>query len=150
MDIDLVLAIAHHLSVFTLVAVFGVEFALVRPGLAPAAITRLGRVDAVYGAAAGIVIVVGIVRVIFGAKGWDYYASNQMFWGKMTAFLLVGILSVPPTLAIRRWAKRLATDASFVPPAGEITASRRFIHLQASLILLIPIFAAAMARGYGL
>ena len=150
MDTDLVLAIAHHLAVFTLVAVFAVEFATVRPGLAPKAIRQLGRIDAVYGAAAGIVVMVGIVRVVFGAKGWDYYSGNQMFWGKMIAFLLVGLLSLPPTLAIRRWAKGLAANAAYVPPANEIAASRRFIHLQAGLLVLVPVFAAAMARGYGM
>ena len=150
MDIDLVLAIAHHLAVFALVAIFAVEFALIRPGLAQTAVKQLGRIDAVYGAAAGIVIVVGIVRVIFGAKGWSYYADNQMFWGKMTAFLLVGILSVPPTLAIRRWVKGLANDSAYLPPAREIAATRRLIHFQAGLIVLIPVFAAAMARGYGM
>jgi putative membrane protein len=34
-------------------------------------------------------------------------------------------------------------------PATEIATSRRFIHLQAGMLVLIPIFAAAMARGYG-
>ncbi|WP_108396789.1 DUF2214 family protein [Devosia submarina] len=149
MDIDLVLAIAHHLAVFALVAIFAVEVALVHPGLAAPAIRQLGRVDAIYGATAGIVIVVGIIRVIFSASGWDYYAGNHMFWGKMTAFLLVGILSVPPTLAIRRWAKNLAANSSYVPATTEITASRRFILFQAALFALIPSFAAAMARGYG-
>lgn len=149
MDIDLVLAIAHHLAVFTLVAVFAIEFAQVRPGLAGPAIRQLGRIDAIYGAMAGIVVLVGLTRVIFGASGWSYYAGNHMFWGKMTAFLLVGILSIPPTLAFRRWTKHLATNADFVPPALELAASRRFLHLQAALFVLIPSFAAAMARGYG-
>ncbi|RZI76167.1 MAG: DUF2214 family protein [Rubrivivax sp.] len=150
MDVDLLLAIAHHLAVFTLVAIFAVEFALIRPGLVPTTIRQLGRTDAVYGASAGIVILVGIVRVTFGAKGWDYYAGNHMFWGKMTAFLLVGILSVPPTLAIRRWIKGLDQDPAYLPPTGEIASIRRFLHVQAAFLVLIPAFAAAMARGYGM
>jgi putative membrane protein len=149
MDIDLILAIAHHLAVFTLVAVFAVEFALLRPGLSGPAIKQLSLVDAVYGTAAGIVVIVGLVRVIFGASGWSYYAGNHMFWGKMAAFLLVGILSIPPTIAFRRWSKQLDADAAFAPAAHEVAASRRFIHLQAALFVLIPSFAAAMARGYG-
>jgi putative membrane protein len=150
MDIDLVLAIAHHLAVFTLVAVFAVEFAMIRPGLAGPAIQSLSRIDAVYGAFAGIVILVGVIRLFFGAKGWDYYAANEMFWGKMAAFLLVGLLSIPPSIAIRRWAKGLAGSPTYLPPPGEIASSRRFIHLQAAFLVLIPVFAAAMARSYGL
>ena len=148
-DLDLILAATHHLAVFTLVAIYAAEFALLRPGIAGPRIKQLARIDAAYGAVAGIVVVVGIIRVIFGAVGWQYYVGNQMFWAKMAAFLVVGLLTIPPTLAIRRWAKAGRGDQDYVPPAGEIAANRRFVHLQAGVLLLIPIFAAAMARGYG-
>ncbi|KRA47848.1 DUF2214 family protein [Devosia sp. Root635] len=146
MDIDLVLASAHHLVVFALVGLFAAEFAMLRPGLAGARIGQLAKLDAAYGGVAALVIVVGVLRVIFGAMGWEYYVGNYAFWAKMAAFLVMGLLTVPPTLAIRRWAK---AGQDHVVPADEIAASRRFIHLQAGVLLLIPIFAAAMARGYG-
>lgn len=146
MDIDLVLASAHHLAVFTLVGLFAAEFAMLRPGLAGARIGQLARLDAAYGGVATLVIVVGVLRVIFGAMGWEYYVTNYAFWAKMAAFLVMGLLTVPPTLAIRRWAK---AGQDHAVPADEIAASRRFIHLQAGVLVLIPIFAAAMARGYG-
>ena len=149
MDIDLILASAHHLAVFSMVGLFAAEFAMLRPGLAGPRIGQLARIDAAYGAVAGLVIVVGIVRVIFGAAGWQYYVSNQMFWAKMAAFLVMGLLTVPPTMAMRRWANAAKTDAGYQPAASEISANRRYIHLQAVMLLLIPIFAAAMARGYG-
>lgn len=149
MDIDLILASAHHLAVFTLVGLFAAEFAMLRPGLAGARIGQLARIDAAYGAVAGLVIVIGIVRVIFGATGWQYYVGNQMLWGKMGAFLIMGLLTIPPTLALRRWAAAARTDSTYTPPEGEIAGNRRFIHLQAAFLLVIPIFAAAMARGYG-
>lgn len=149
MDIDLLLASAHHLAVFTLVALFAAEFALVRPGLTGARLAQLARIDAAYGAMAGLVVIVGVIRVIFGAVGYEYYVANHAFWGKMAAFVIVGLLTIPPTLAFRRWAKAGTGQADYAPPADEIAASRRFIHLQAGFLLLIPIFAAAMARGYG-
>jgi putative membrane protein len=147
--LDLILASTHHLAVFILVALFAAEFALVRPGLSGPRLSQLARIDAAYGAVAGIVIVVGIIRVIFGAVGYEYYIGNQAFWGKMTAFLVMGLLTIPPTVAFRRWARAGAEQADYAPPASEISANRRFIHLQAGVLLLIPIFAAAMARGYG-
>lgn len=149
MDWDLTLACAHHLAVFTLVALFAAEFALLRPGLAGARITQLARIDAAYGAVAGIVIIVGIIRVIFGAVGWDYYVGNHAFWGKMGAFLVMGLLTIPPTMAVRRWVKAGQGVGEYAPPASEISRNRRFLHLQAVALLLIPIFAAMMARGYG-
>ena len=149
MDIDLVLAIAHHLAVFTLVALYAAEFALLRVGLSGPRIGQLAQVDAAYGAVAGVVIVVGIIRVIFGAVGWEYYVSNHAFWGKMTAFLVMGLLTIQPTIAVRKWLKASKDASDYVVPEGEIATSRRFVMLQAGVLLLIPIFAAAMARGYG-
>lgn len=149
MDIDLILASAHHLAVFTLVGLFAAEFAMLRPGLAGPRIGQLARIDGAYGAVAGLVIVVGVLRVIFGAAGWQYYVSNPMFWGKMAAFLIMGLLTVPPTMAVRRWANAAKIEDGYQPPASEIAGNRRYIHLQAAILLFIPIFAAAMARGYG-
>ena len=149
MDIDLILASAHHLAVFSLVGLFAAEFAMLRPGLAGSRIGQLARIDAAYGAMAGLVIVIGIVRVIFGAAGWQYYVANQMFWAKMAAFLVMGLLTIPPTMAMRRWANAAKTESGYQPPASEIAANRRYVHLQAAILLFIPIFAAAMARGYG-
>jgi putative membrane protein len=147
--LDLVLASAHHVAVFTLVALFAAEFALLRPGLSGPRVAQLAQIDAAYGAVAGLVVVVGIVRVIFGAIGWEYYVSNHFFWGKMAAFVIMGLLTIPPTMAFRRWVKAGAGVADHAPPEAEITANRRFLRLQAGVLLLIPIFAAAMARGYG-
>ncbi|MBN9362299.1 MAG: hypothetical protein BGO83_07485 [Devosia sp. 66-14] len=146
---DLILAIAHHLAVFTLVAIFAAEFALLRPGIEARRLAQLGSLDRAYGAMAMLAIVVGIVRVIFGSAGWEYYVGNWVFWAKMIAFLGVGLASIQPTVAILRWRKAATADAGFSPPPAEISASRRFLYLQAALLVFIPSFAAAMARGYG-
>ncbi len=146
---DLILAIAHHLAVFTLVAIFAAEFALLRPGIEAKRLGQLASLDRAYGAMAGLVIVVGVVRVIFGSAGWEFYVGNWVFWAKMIAFLGVGLASIPPTVAILRWLKATKADAGFAPVAAEIAAARRFLYLQAVLLVFIPSFAAAMARGYG-
>ena len=87
MDIvDLLLAILHHLLVFSLAGILAAEWVLVRPGLSGRSLQLLGRIDGAYGGIAMAVIAVGICRVIFGLKGWEYYVSNHAFWGKMAGF----------------------------------------------------------------
>ena len=147
--LDLVLAGAHHLAVFTLVALFAAEFVFLRPGIAGNRLLQLGKIDAAYGAFAGIVIVVGILRVIFGAAGWEYYVFNWVFWMKMAAFLAVGLLSARPTIAILGWRREAATNPDFTPPDAQVRMLRHFVHAQALALFLIPLLAAAMARGYG-
>jgi putative membrane protein len=143
-DANLTLAIAHHLAVFALVGIFATEFVLLRPAIAGDRLGQLARLDAAYGGVAGLVVIIGIVRVIFGGIGWEYYVGNWVFWAKMVAFVGVGLASIPPTRAISRWRK-----AGAAPDATDVSAVRRFLYLQLGLLVFIPAFAAAMARGYG-
>lgn len=149
MDWSLILACAHHLAVFSLVGIFAAEFALLRPGLGGARLTQLARLDTAYGAVAMLVIVVGVLRVWLGGVDPFYYLGNHAFWGKMVAFLVLGLLTIQPTIAIRRWMKAGTGISDYIVPAAEVGISRRFVHLQAGVLVLIPLFAAAMARGYG-
>ncbi|WP_152046957.1 DUF2214 family protein [Aureimonas psammosilenae] len=149
MALDFALAAIHHLLVFALFGVFLVEMTAVRPGMDAKALVRVARIDAVYGALSLGVIVAGILRLIYGLKGWDYYTGNHAFWGKMTAFALVGILSIAPSIRFARWRKAFQADPGFTPPDAEIRVARRFLHAEAAFFVLIPIFAAAMARGLG-
>lgn len=145
MDWSFILACAHHVAVFALVGVFAAEFALIRPGLSAAQVSQLSKIDAAYGGLAVLVIIVGVIRVWFGTGDPGYYLGNWAFWAKIGAFTIMGVLTIPPTLAIRKWLKA----GEGAPPAGKIAAARRYVHLQAVALVFVPIFAAAMARGYG-
>lgn len=142
--LDLVLAIAHHILVFALFGILFAELMLVRPGMDLPTIQRVGRIDLAYGALAGLIIVVGFARAGMAAKGWAYYSHNGFFWAKIATFLLVGLLSVPPTIAFIKWRR-----AGTLPTDAQVKGVRRFIHYEAALFALLPGFAAAMARGYG-
>jgi putative membrane protein len=120
------------------------ELVLIRPALDRLTIARVGRIDLWYGVVAGAIVVVGFTRAVFAAKGWAYYEHNAFFWAKIATFVVVAVLSAPPTVAFIRWQR-----SADVPPDGEVAAVRRFLRLEAALFALLPIFAAAMARGYG-
>jgi putative membrane protein len=137
---DLILAILHHLAIVTLIVLLAIEFALLRRGMAGSDLRRLIKVDAFYGAAAGLVIALGICRVIWGAKGADFYLSNPWFWAKMASFAAIGLLSIPPTMALLKWRKALKQDSQFLPLDTDVT--------RVALLALVVAFAAAMAR-YG-
>lgn len=145
---DLILAILHHLAIVTLIVLLAIEFALLRPGLSSSDLRRVVNVDAAYGAGAGLVVVVGICRVMWGAKGPDFYLSNPWFWAKMASFAAIGLLSIPPTLALLTWRKAIRQDGSFLPLPAEVARLRRFLHAEVALLGLVVVFAAAMAR-YG-
>ena len=148
MDIvDLLLAILHHLLVFTLAGILAAEWVLIRPGLSGPNLQLLARIDGAYGGVAMAVIAVGVCRVIFGLKGWEYYLSNHAFWGKMAAFIVVALLSIRPTMRIIAW-RKAAGETSAVAD-GEILAVRSWLKGEIAFLALILVFAAMMARGIG-
>jgi putative membrane protein len=147
---DLILAIVHHLLAFALAAILFAQYALVRPGLAGAGLSRVRMFDRFYGLFAGLLIVVGVLRVIYGLKGPDFYLANPGFWAKMAAFLAVALLSIPPTMRIIAWGRRATADPDFLVPDAEALRVHTWLGLELVVFVLIPVFAAMMARGIGL
>lgn len=149
MWLDFILASLHHVLVFSLFAVITMELVLAKPGIDAPTIKRLGRVDQLYGAFAGLILIVGFSRAVWGLKGWDYYAGNHMFWTKVVAFALVGLLSLIPTMNFIRWGRRVTADPSDLPSDAEVKANRKWLHMETTVLILIPIIAAALARDIG-
>jgi putative membrane protein len=144
--LDTTLAIAHHILFLGLVSMVSWELALMRPGLSAGDLKRLAGVDAGYGLAALFLVGFGVARVLWAAKGPDYYAGNHWFWAKMAAFALVGLLSIPPTLAILRWRKAARADAGALPSPAEIRRVRPYLLAELALLLATASLAAVMAR----
>jgi putative membrane protein len=142
--LDLSLAIVHHVLIFAIFGIVIAEFMVVRPGMDTAAVARIASIDLGYGLCAGAVVLIGFCRAIFAAKGWAYYSHNAFFWSKLTVFAAIGLLSVPPTVAFIRWRR-----SAIAPGDVAIAAVRRYLHIELALFVLLPIFAAAMARGLG-
>jgi putative membrane protein len=147
---DLVFAVGHHLLIFALAAVLAFEIGVIKPALTANDIRRVGRVDIWYGILAALIVIVGFARAVLAAKGWAYYSVNRFFWAKIVAFAIVGVLSIWPTIAVIRWRSALKNDPDFLPAPVAIATVRRFLWAEAFFFALIPAFAAAMARGYGM
>jgi putative membrane protein len=146
---DLLLASLHHLLIFALVSMLVTESVLLRGAIDGATLQRLAKLDAGYGAVAGLLLVVGLLRVWFGIKGYDFYLHNPWFHAKLGAYVLVGLLSILPTVRFLRWRKALRADAAFLPPANEVARLRGIVRFELVLIAVIFVLAAAMARFGG-
>jgi putative membrane protein len=142
--LDLGLAIVHHITVFGLVALLAMEWVMLRDASVDPA--RLTKVDAGYGLVAGLAVVIGICRVIWGGKGWAFYEANPFFWAKMGLFVLMALVSIGPTLLFIRWRRAAAGAAAFTPPAKDLKRARTWVRLEALLLILLLGCAAAMAR----
>lgn len=146
---EAILAYLHIAAILTLVVFISSEAALCRPEWMNATVVnRLVTVDRIYGIAALAVLVTGFLRIYLGAKGSSYYWSNWLLHAKLGAFVVVGLVSIVPTLRFARWKKALAQTGA-LPAEEEVRKARKLVMLQAHIIPLIPLAAVFLARGFG-
>ena len=150
-------AFFHHVAAFTLVSALAVEFILIGqiqskdatagPGLTVPVAKRLLIADAVLGASATILLVVGLLRVFFFEKGADYYFHSHAFMAKLSIFIVVALLSIIPTREFLSWRKALnAGQAPSVRPE-KLRLVKKVLHGEMLAIVIILLCAAIMARG---
>ncbi|MBL1173639.1 DUF2214 family protein [Pantanalinema sp. GBBB05] len=140
-------AYLHYSSFMLAFAALTLEQFSLKKELSLAAAWQIVWADAMYGISATIVLVTGILRVLYFGKGTDYYLHNPLFYMKVSGFLLVGALSLYPTISFLTWLKPLRYGA---PPSLEPVQVDRLswvIKIELFGFLLIPLLAAAMARG---
>lgn len=145
-------AFLHHLAAFTLVGALAVEFVLVGTiqrgaTLRVASVRQLAVADAVLGASAGILLVVGLLRVFYFEKGADYYFHNHAFLTKLSLFILVALLSIVPTREFFAWRRALRAGQAAELDATRLRRVRMIIHGELAAIVVILLCAAIMARG---
>ena len=143
-------AFVHFVAVFGIFATVFLEWQTMGPAPSLAEAKRIQRCDRWYGLFAMTLVVVGLLRVYYFEKGRAFYFSNPFFNAKMTLFVLVGLLSIYPTIRFIRWRAQTRQGAAPVVSADEY---RRIIMvLRAELVLLLgaAFCASLMARGIGL
>lgn len=148
MTLEAVLAAIHLVAILTLVVFLSSEAALCRAEWMNAAVVRrLSRLDLIYGIAAGVLLLSGVARVVWGAKGMGWYVSQPLFHLKVTLFVLAALMSIKPSIDFRRWLKNLNADGS-LPPEDAVRRTRRWIMWQSHLIPVIAVIAVFWARGW--
>ncbi|MDR2153564.1 MAG: DUF2214 family protein [Burkholderiaceae bacterium] len=112
-----------------------------------AAVRRLARLDAVSWLATAAVLLTGLARVVWGAKG-TWYWHNPLLWLKLASFICAALLLAAAGRRYRRWQARLNAGGE-LPLAADVHAARLLVMIATHLVAVIPLAAVFMARGYG-
>jgi putative membrane protein len=140
-------AFLHHAAAFLIVAALMVELVLLKNELTVASARSVLRMDMVYGIAALVLLVVGFVRVFHTEKGSAYYFDSGSFLLKLTLFIIVGLLSIYPTIKFMGWRKALREGRVPELDAGTRRTVRMLVHIELTLLFVIMLMAIMMARG---
>ena len=145
-------AFLHHICAFTLVAALAIEFALIRGELTPSSARRLQVTDTIYGIVAVALLVIALLRVFLFEKGAAYYFHSHAFLShafltKLSLFVIVGLVSIVPTMEFLSWRGALRATQVPVMEARKRRLVRTIIHGELASIVIIVLCAPIMARG---
>ncbi|MGH8134780.1 MAG: DUF2214 family protein [Steroidobacteraceae bacterium] len=110
----------------------------------------LGTVDLGYFLALTGSVATGLARVLFFGQDTVYYLANRLFWLKIALFVAIGLIALFPTRQYIRWNREARIAPAFAPLTRELERVRGSLALQLGLMLLLPLLALLVARGYGL
>ena len=115
------------------------------------ALRRAFRADTTWGIAAALWLITGLWRLLGETeKSTTYYMRNSLFITKMGLFVLILLLELWPMIMLVRWRRALKRrSAESVIDQGAARRMALISHVEAFLIVLMVIAAAAMARGHG-
>lgn len=134
-----------HLVFFALMgAVLFTESILVTKKMSGQDIHRLSILDAIYGISALIIFILGLVLSLYIGKPASFYNMNIFFQIKIGLFIILGLISIYPTLFFIRNRKDI-DEIVEVPKLVKIV-----IIIELVLFISIPLFAVIMASGYGI
>ena len=138
-----IFAFLHFLSAFGLVSTVILERVLFKPSLSSEEVKRLAKIDGLYGLSAITVLIVGFLRVFYFEKGSAFYFSNPMFHIKLTVFIIIGLLSIYPTVKLFRWSKT-KEDVTIDPDVFKRIT--RALNIELVLLVFLMLSASLMAR----
>ena len=146
MSTEILLRYIHFISIFTIVGALVSEHLLLKKNLTRAEIGRLSKVDGIYGLAVLVLLAVGMVLWLGGyGKPTEFYSKNFIFHIKLGLFIVIGVLSIYPTVFFIKNKNGDQQENIEVPKS-----IFWMVRLELLILFVIPILAGLMAKGIGL
>ncbi|MBC6400895.1 MAG: DUF2214 family protein [Ekhidna sp.] len=140
----------HILFIIVIFCCLIAELMLINDQVSFSTIKRLSKIDGLYGLAAIIVVTTGLLNWMKFGKGYDYYSNNSLFIIKFSLFIVVGLLSLYPTILFAKWKKRHKEKQPEVIRLSHSNKVRKVIMLELGIMAFIPLLAELMANGIDL
>ena len=141
-------AFGHFFAFFALTAALVLQLTLITDSISVATARRIQRADRVYGMTAILVLIFGFLRVFYFDKGSDYYFNNNFFLIKLGLLVVVGLISIYPTVFYLRWNSKLKLDIAPELSDRTVQRLRKIIHTELVVIIGILFCASLMAKGF--
>ena len=146
MTTEIFLRYIHFISILLITATLAAEYVLVKDKLTRREISRISFIDLIYGLVAIAVFIAGLTLWLgaFG-KPTEWYSKNWIFHLKLTLLVIIGLISIYPTIFFLKNRKGDKEELVSIPKNIKLV-----IGFELALLAVIPILAGLMAKGTGL
>ena len=142
-------ATAHFIAAFAIVFSVLFEWTTYNKNITLAEAKRIQGADIMYGISAVIVLIFGFMRLLYFEKGSEFYFSSPFYKIKLYTFLVVGILSIYPTIKFIKWRKETKLDVAPAVKEDEYHIIKWILRFEVIGLLIILLAASLMAKGIG-
>ena len=145
-----IVAYVHYLGIILCFGSLMFERLILKQNLSRNETISIIIADVIYGIAGLAILITGILRVKYYGQGGEFYTNNPIFWLKVSLYIVIGLLSLYPTITYVSWAIPLTKNK--LPVITENLVKRFQLIIMTELVgfTVIPFFATLMSRGIGL
>jgi putative membrane protein len=141
---EVLISYLHFVGFAAMASALALELVMFRTEVSGEVARRLARIDGLYGASALVVLGSGLMKLLVFGKPASYYMQNGLFHVKITLFVVALLLSIYPAIKFIKNRKTPDDGQAVFPGAIGV-----LLKIQLLFLLLIPMLAVMMARGYG-
>ena len=142
---EILIRYLHFVSMFIVVAAVLGQHHLLKGSVTRATIGKAQRFDIAYAIAVVVVLATGLAQWFLVGKPAEFYSANPVFHTKLTLFLLIGVISIYPSVFLGKNRKGDQSEILDIP--GKLIWS---VRVELLLLFLMPLLATLMAKGIGI
>ena len=135
----------HILAILLMFSSLVVELTVLKKEMTRKEAVTLVKADLFFGIFAGLTVVFGLLRMFYLGKGVDYYLMNPLFIIKLSVFILVGLLSVYPTVTFLKIRKSIEKKILI----NRYEKIKFIVVIEIIMLLILPLLAVLVANGFG-
>ena len=137
----------HLLFIVVIFCCLVAELIFINNEISYVTIKKLTKIDGLYGLSAVVVVATGLLNWLKFGKGYEYYTNNTLFIVKFCLFILVGLLSLYPTILFLKTKKSFKDTQRGKMQLSHYHRIRQVIILELVIMGCIPLLAELMANG---
>ena len=142
-------AYMHFLCAFGITATLFYEWFTFSRTPTAAEARRLALADRWYGIFAVALLIAGFTRAFHFEKGMDFYLHSPFFHLKITLFVVIGLLSIFPTIRFARWRPDIKAGRAPTITDSQFKLISRSLGAEMILLVVLLLSASLMANGVG-